>query len=111
MHNHVFVIEPYMIDLKNIVTQRIMNQWEYVAEALYYDIATIEAIKQQRGCVGPKQCCREFFKDWLTTNNGVRAGPKVWSTLISALKNVDEIATDIVDDIVKEVLQLKCDNS
>ena len=98
-----------MIDLKNIVTRRIMNQWEYVAEVLYYDIATIEAIKQQRGCEGPKQCCREFFKDWLTTNNGSRAGPKVWSTLIGALKEVDEIATDIVDDIVKEVLQLKCD--
>ena len=98
-----------MIDLKNIVTRRIMNQWECVAEALYYDITTIEAIKQQRGCEGPKQCCREFFKDWLTTNNGNRAGPKVWSTLIGALKEVDEIATDIVDDIVKEVLQLKCD--
>ena len=96
-----------MHDLKKIVTRRIMNQWEYIAEALYYDIATIEAIKQQRGCEGPKQCCREFFKDWLTSSNGT--GPKVWSTLISALKEVDEISTDIVDDIVKEVLQLKCD--
>ena len=102
-------IEPYMIDLKNIVTRRIMHQWEYVAEALYYDIATIENIKQQRGCEGPKLCCREFFKDWLTTKNGIKAGQKVWSTLIGALKKVDEISTDIVEDIVKEVLQLKCD--
>ena len=99
-------IEPYMIELTKIVTPRIMNQWEYVAEALYYDIATIEAIKQ-KGREDPKQCCREFFKDWLTSNNGT--GPKVWSTLIDALKDVDGISTDIIDDIVKQVLQLKHD--
>ena len=105
---YLLCVEPYMIDLKNIVTRRIMNQWEYVAEALYYDIATIKAIKQ-KGRENPKQCCQEFFEDWLTTNNGNRAGPKVWSTLIGALNKADEFATDIVDDIVKEVLQLKCD--
>ena len=101
-------VEPYMIELIKIVTPRIMSQWKYVAYALYYDVATVEAIKQ-KGREGPKQCCQEFFEDWLTTKNGNRAGPKVWSTLIGALKEVDEIATDIVDDIVKEVLQLKCD--
>ena len=95
-----------MFDLKKIVTQRIMHQWEYVAEALYYDIAIIETIKQ-KGREDAKHCCREFFKDWLTSDNGT--GPKVWSTLIGALEEVDEISTDIVDDIVKEVLQLMCE--
>ena len=100
---YLLCIEPYMIELTKIVTPRIMNQWEYVAEALYYDIPTIEAIKQ-KGREDPRQCCREFFKDWLTSNNGT--GPKVWLTLIGALKDVDRISTDIVDDIVKQVLQL-----
>ena len=104
----MFCIEPYMIDLTKIVTPWIMNQWEYVADALYYRLPTIEAIKQ-KGHEDPSQCCREFFKDWLTTNNGNRAGPKVWSTLIGALNEVDQISNDIVDDILKEVLQLKCD--
>ena len=105
---YLLCVEPYMIELIKIVTPRIMNQWKYVAYALYYDIATVEAIKQ-KGHGDPKQCCQEFFENWLRTNNGDRVGPKVWSTLIGALKEVDEIATDIVDDIVKEVLQLKCD--
>ena len=105
---YLLCVEPYMTELTKIVTPRIMNQWEYVTEALYYDIATIEAIKQ-KGREDPRQCCRESFKDWLTTNNGNRAGPKVWSTLIGILIEVHEIATDIVEDIVKEVLQLKCD--
>ena len=100
-------LEPHMHDLTKIVIPRIMNQWEYVAEALFYDLAVIIAIKQQKGSEGPKQCCREFFKDWLTSKNGT--SPKEWLTLINALNEVDEISTNIIEDIVKEVIQLKCD--
>ena len=28
----------------------------------------------------PKKCCKDIFKDWLSTDHGV--GPKTWSTLI-----------------------------
>ena len=41
------------------------------------------------------------------TNNGAEAGPKVWSTLLDALKAVDEISTDITEDIIEKVKQLK----
>ena len=108
IHNLLFV-EPNMRDLTKIVIPRIMNQWEYVAEALYYDLAVITDINKKKGSEGSKQCCREFFKDWLTSKNGANAGPKVWLTLINALKEVDDISIDIVEDIVKEVIQLKCD--
>lgn len=83
-----------------------MNEWEYIAEALRYDLATIKFIKEKEG-KDPKKCCREFFKDWLMTNNGAKAGPKVWSTLLDTLKEVDEIADDIIEDIIGKVKQLK----
>ena len=95
-----------MFDLTKFVIPKIMNQWEYIAEALRYDLATIEAIKVKRH-EDPKQCCREFFKDWLMTNNGAKAGPKVWSTLLDALKEIDEISADITEDIIAKVKQLK----
>ena len=94
-----------MIELTNIVISKIMNKWEYIADALYYDLSTVEAIKI-REHKDPKQCCREFFKDWLMTNNGARAGPKVWSTLLDALKKVDEISADILENITEEVKKL-----
>ena len=95
-----------MFDLTKIVVQKIMIQWEYIAEALHYDLATIEAIKiTNRG--DPKMCCREFFKDWLMTNNGAKAGRKVWSTLFDALKKVDQISADITEDIIAKVKQMK----
>ena len=98
--------EPEMFHITKIVIPKIMNQWEYIAEALRYDLAIIEAIKVKEG-KDPKKCCREFFKDWLMTNNGAKAGPKVWSTLLDTLKEVDEIASDITEDIIAKVKQLK----
>ena len=41
------------------------------------------------------------------TNNGTKAGPKVWYTLLHALKEVDEISADITEDIIAKVKQLK----
>ena len=48
--------------------------------------------------------------NWLTTNNGAEAGPKTWLTLLDVLKEIDDIADDIKEDISKEVLQLKLKN-
>ena len=94
-----------MFDLSKIVIPKIMNEWEYIAEAFRYDVSTIMAIKERkRG--DPKQCCREFFMDWLTTDNGSKAGPKVWSTLLDTLKKVDEISSDKTKDILTQVKQL-----
>ena len=94
-----------MFDLTRIVIPKIMNKWEYIAEALHYDLATINVIKEM-GHGDPKKCCRELFKDWLMTNNGAEAGPKVWSTLLDTLQQVDEIATDITENIIAAVKQL-----
>lgn len=95
-----------MFDLTNIVIPKIMNEWEYIAEALHYDLATITALKT-KGHGDPKVSCREFFIDWLSTKNGDKAGPKVWSTLFDALKKIDEISADRTEDIISKVKQLK----
>ena len=97
-----------MFDLSRIVISKIMNEWEYVAEAFRYDLATINAIKG-RGGRDAKQCCREFFKDWLTTDHGIRVGPKVWSTLLDVLSKVDEISAEITEEIATQIKQLKYD--
>ena len=105
---HITLVVPYMCDLMRIVIPKILSKWEYIAEALHYDIATIHTIiVQNHG--DPKKCCQKFFEDWLTTNNGAKAGPKVWSTLLNALKEVDEIAIDITEDIIAKVKQLDGD--
>ena len=95
-----------MFDLTKIVIPRIVNEWEYIAKALHYDLATITAIKQQKGCENSEQYCEEFFNDWLTTDHGAQAGPKVWSTLLNTLKEIDEVSADVKKDIITEVKKL-----
>ena len=94
-----------MHDLTKIVIPKIMSKWQYVAEAFRYDLEIIEAIEVKKQG-DPKTCCREFFRNWLTTNNGAKAGQKQWSTLINILKEVDEIPSDAVDEIIAKVKQL-----
>lgn len=97
-----------MIELIKIVIPKILTEWEHIAYALYYEISTVDGIKQ-KGREDPRKCCEEFFKDWLQTNNGARTGPKVWSTLLDTLKKVDTISADTIKDIVAKVKQLKYD--
>ena len=99
-----------MFYLTKIVIPKIMNKWEYIADALHYDLARIIAIREKNH-EDPKKCCRELFEDWLMTNNGAKAGRKVWSTLLDALKNVDEISVDIIEDICAQVEQLNYSQS
>ena len=105
VNDNISHVEPVMFDLTKIVIPKIMNEWEYIAEAFRYDLAIIKAIKEKERA-DPKKCCREFFIDWLMTNNGAEAGPKVWSTLLDTLKEVGEISTDIIEDITKKIKQI-----
>ena len=103
---HLITLEPKMCDLKKIVIPKIMNEWEDVADALHYDLATIELINKREG--GDTIKCQKLFKDWLTSDHGNEVGPKVWSTLLDVLKEVDEISDDVKQDITIEVNQLRC---
>ena len=102
--------EPLMGSLGRIVVPKIMNLWEQLAEALYYDDPIIAGIKHQHRD-DPRQCCLGLFRDWRTTNNGKEAGLKTWSTLFDTIKDFDLIADDIREEMVAKVKQLKSDNS
>ena len=93
-----------MVELTKIVIPKIMNEWEYIAEALHCDLAKIKAIRKEGR--NPRDCCREFFIDWLTTNSCAKAGPKVWLTLLDALEKLDEISADITEGIIAQVTEL-----
>ena len=84
------------------VIPRINAVWEDVAYALRYEIHTVESIRSKHKN-DPKNCCRELFKDWLTTNNG--AAPKTWSTLLDKLKNVGDLVA-ARETIRKELVEM-----
>ena len=91
-----------MGDINKIVIPKIQAEWEDVAYALHYEIPTVNAIKAMCND-NPKKCCKELFKDWLSTDHG--AGPKTWSTLLDKLKEVDDLAA-ATNDIMNELRKL-----
>ena len=94
--------------LNEIVVPKINAYWEDVAYALRYQIATVESIKS-KNYQDPQRCCKELFRDWLTTNNGATAGPKIWLTLLDKLRNVRELAA-AREDIEKELVKMYNDS-
>ena len=79
-----------MADINRIVIPRIQAEWEDVAYALHYKIAEVNVIKVKCN-ENPRNYCRELFKDWLSTDHVVK--PKTWSTLLTKLKEIDDLAT------------------
>ena len=97
----ISISAPKMGDLFRIVIPRISAHWEEVAYALYYDINIVDNI--ETNCSGnTKKCCQNLLKDWLKTDHGKQAGPKTWSTLLDALKRVDDL-TASRDNIIQDL--------
>ena len=94
-----------MADLNEIVVPKVMNKWRQLAEGFYYDDEIITKIKN--ACSNAEECCQEFFRDWLGTDNG--KGKRTWSTLFEIIKKI-RIAADITDDMKAKVLQLSIEN-
>ena len=88
--------------LNKIVVSKISANWEDVAYALDFEIHTVEFITSKH-YGDPKKCCKELLKNWLITSNGVR--PKSWSTLLSKLKDVEELAA-ASEEIMKELVKM-----
>lgn len=88
--------------LNKIVVPKISANWEEVAYALCFKIHTVESIASKHNG-DPKKCCMELLKNWLSTSNGVK--PKNWSTLLSKLKDVEELDA-VSEEIIKELVKM-----
>ena len=90
---YISLLEPIMWQLNKIVVPVVMGHWIDVAyNSLHYDILEVEAIEAKHNN-NPKECCRELFKDWLITNNGIT--PKTWQTLVKQLEEVEDLAVSV----------------
>ena len=96
-----------MADINKIVVPHIQAEWEDFAFDLRYGIAAVNNISAKHK-ENPKKCCKELFKDWLSTDHGV--GPKTWETLIEKLKENDDLAA-ATGEIINKLEELADSNS
>ena len=92
-----------MIHLIKFVIPKIQAVWDDVAFALKYEFHTVRAI-QEKHHEDPKKCCKWLLGDWLTTGNG--KSPKTWSTLLDALRGLDDL-TSVIHEIEEDYNNLQ----
>ena len=95
------LLEPKMHDFNTIVVPKVAAHWEDIAYALDYEIPTVDQISNKYK-ENPTKCCKELFKDWLVTSNGVK--PKIWQTLLDKLKELQQL-NKVTEEITKELIQ------
>ena len=92
-----------MKHLINIVVPRIAGYWNDVAFNLDFSISTVQIISQKFPN-DSVSCCKEVFKHWLNSGEGIQ--PKVWSTLLLSLKQLEHLQV-ATEEIEKELQTLQ----
>ena len=82
------ILEPTMKHLHQLVIPNVAAEWKTVADYLEFTLPLIKIIEEQHRS-DPVKCCTELFRQWLSSDYGV--GPKTWSTLIVALKELNSL--------------------
>jgi len=77
---------PEMDELIFYVIPEICAHWESIAYALKFKIADVDSITDTHN-KDSNRCCRQLFKEWLSTNKGV--SPKTWQVLLKKLEKLD----------------------
>ena len=90
-----------MHDFNTILVPKVAAHWENIAYALDYEISAVDQISSKHN-ENPTKCCRELFKDWLVTSNGVK--PKIWQTLLDKLKELQDLDA-VTEETIKELIQ------
>ena len=88
-----------MEHLINIVVPKVAAYWNDVAFNLGFKIPTTEIISAKCNH-DPKNCCKELFKQWLSSSEG--KSPKIWSTLLTSLKCMKDLQA-ATEEIEKEL--------
>ena len=100
--NFIIDIVPKMKHLNQYVIPKIAAHWKKVADSLEFRIHTIRII-EKKFHQDPLESCDEMMRYWLSTDVGIK--PKVWSTLIAAIKDVKQL-TAVVEEIEQDVKRI-----
>ena len=78
----------------------VATHWESVAIYLQLDDSRINSIKD--GNEDPQDCCCKVLTEWA---NNTRDG--TWTTLLSAVKQIDDLSETTCDEIKRQLLDLR----
>ena len=96
---------PTINKLQQLLVQDIALDWFSVGLQLDIKVSVLNIIEADVYPRSVERCCRTMFTRWLACDEGTGGEPRVWRTVLKALKNVGYMA--LVGDVERTLFEQK----
>ena len=93
---------PTLIELNRQVIPHVCLDWQSVGHHLEVDPSVMKVIDDDYHD-DVEKCCRTMFTRWLSHDEGTGGAPRLWRTVLKALKNVGY--TSLVGDVERTLFE------
>ena len=93
---------PTLIELNRQVIPHVCLDWQSVGHHLEVDPSVMKVIHDDYHD-DVEKCCRTMFTRWLSHDEGTGGAPRLWRTVLKALKNVGY--TSLVGDVERTLFE------
>ena len=79
---------PTLQQLNRLVIRQIALDWYSIGLHLEIEVVNLQIIEADVYPPSVEKCCRTMFTRWLSHDEGTGGAPRLWRTVLKALKNV-----------------------
>ena len=94
---------PTLHQLNRLIIRQIALDWYSVGLHLEIEVLTLQIIEADVHPPSVERCCRTMFTRWLSHDEGTGEAPRLWRTVLKALKNVGY--TSLVGDVERTLFE------
>ena len=76
-----------MSELQQLIIRHIALEWQVIGVQLDIEVRVLNIIEADVYPRSVERCCRTMFTRWLAGDEGTGGEPRVWRTVLKALKN------------------------
>ena len=96
------LVTPPLNELNRQVIPHVRLDWQSVGHHLEVDPSVMKVIDDDYHD-DVEKCCRTMFTRWLSHDEGTGGAPRLWRTVLKALKNVGY--TSVVGDVERTLFE------
>ena len=95
---------PTINELQRLVIRHIALEWQSIGLELDIEVSVLQIIEEDNPR-SVERCCRTMFTRWLACDEGTGGEPRVWRTVLKALKNAEYMT--LVGDVERTLFEQK----
>ena len=94
---------PTLHQLNRLVIRKVALDWYSVGLHLEIEVINLQIIEADVYPPSVEKCCRTMFTRWLSHDEGTGGAPRLWRTVLKALKDAEYNA--VVEDVERELFK------